>query len=197
MWTMTGAEGVNDASADMATTQAALKGAPRRLQVLKEPRACANDAVATAVLTRGLVTRDGIAVDLRAVAPKTAVAGWIDQATADRFGSQMRKQSPAHVLTRPPGPCSVQADSCPGPFGQERHTQASVSNNMGPNTVCQSVTEETNNDASSVSKQQALCSTSVVTALPWTCCCRAFLRWSAGGRCRNRKLCLLAAAPLS
>ena len=36
-------------------------------------------------------------------------------------------------------------------------------------------------DASSVSKQQALCSTGVVTALPWTYCSRAFFgvvrRW--------------------
>ena len=66
----------------MATMQAALKGGPRRLEVLKEPRACATDAAATVVLTRGLFTRDGTAVDLRAVAPKTAVAAWIDQATA-------------------------------------------------------------------------------------------------------------------
>ena len=95
---MTWAEGVNEASADMATTQAALKRAPRRLQVLKEPQAFVNDAAATVVLTRGLFTHDGTAVDLRAVAPKTTVAGWIDQATADRFGSQMRKQSPAQVL---------------------------------------------------------------------------------------------------
>ena len=109
MWTMTGAEGVNEASADMETTLAALKGAPRRLEVLKQQRACATDAAATAVLTRGLFTRDGTAVDLRAVAPKTAVAGWIDQATADRFGSQMRKQSPAHVLA------GLQA---PAPFKQ-------------------------------------------------------------------------------
>ena len=58
----------------MATTRSALKGAPRRLEVLKQPRACANDAAATVVLTRGLFTRDGTAVDLRAVAPMTAVA---------------------------------------------------------------------------------------------------------------------------
>ena len=38
----------------MATTQAAPKGEPRRLEVLKEPRACANGAAATVVLTRGL-----------------------------------------------------------------------------------------------------------------------------------------------
>ena len=95
---MTWAEGVNEADADMVTTQAALKGAPRRLEVLKEPRACVNDAAATVVLTRGLFTRDSTAVDLRAVAPKTAVAAWIDQATENRFVCQMRKQSPAHVL---------------------------------------------------------------------------------------------------
>ena len=79
---MTWVEGVNEADANRATMQAALKGAPRRLQVLKEPRACANDAAATAVLTRGLFTHDGTAMYLRAVAPKTAVAAWIDQATA-------------------------------------------------------------------------------------------------------------------
>ena len=50
MWIMTWAEGVNEADADMATTQAALKGAPRRLEVLKQPRACATDAAATVVL---------------------------------------------------------------------------------------------------------------------------------------------------
>ena len=79
---MTWAEGVNEADADMATTRSALKGAPRRLEVLKQPRACASDAAATVVLTRGLFTRDGTAVDFRAVAPKTVVAAWIDQATA-------------------------------------------------------------------------------------------------------------------
>ena len=37
-------------------------------------------------------------------------------------------------------------------------------------------------------------STGVVTALPWTCSSPAFWGCSADGRCRNRKLCLLAAA---
>ena len=106
---MTWAEGANEADADMATTQAALKGALKRLEVLKEPRASVNDAAATVVLPRGLFARDGTAVDLRAVSPKTAVAAWIDQATADRFVSQMRKQSMAHVLA------GLQA---PAPFKQ-------------------------------------------------------------------------------
>ena len=66
---MTWAGGVNEADANRATTPAALKGAPRRLEVLKEPRAVVNDAAATVVLTRGLFTRDGTVVNLRAVAP--------------------------------------------------------------------------------------------------------------------------------
>ena len=66
----------------MATTQAALRGAARRLELQKQRRASADDAAATVVLTRSLFTHDGTAVDLRAVAPKTAVARWIDQSTA-------------------------------------------------------------------------------------------------------------------
>ena len=62
MWIMTWAAGVNEADADMAMTQAALIGAPRRLEVLKQPRACADNAAATAVLTRGLFTHNGTAM---------------------------------------------------------------------------------------------------------------------------------------
>ena len=99
MWIMTWVEGVNEADANRATAQAALKGAPRRLQVLKEPRACANDAAATAVLTRGLFTHDGTAVDFRAGAEDRG--GCVDRpgdCTPDRFVSQMRKHRLAHVL---------------------------------------------------------------------------------------------------
>ena len=90
MWIMTWAEGVNEADADMATTEAALKGAPRRLEV---------DAAATVVLTRGLFTRDGSVVDFRAGAEDRG--GCVDRpgdCSPDRFVNQMRKQSLAHVL---------------------------------------------------------------------------------------------------
>ena len=96
---MTWVEGVNEADANMATTQAALKGAPRRLEVLKQQRACATDAAATVVLTRGLFTRDGTAVDFRGGAEDRG--GWVHRpgaCTPDTFVSQMRKQSPTHVL---------------------------------------------------------------------------------------------------
>ena len=99
MWIMTWVDGVNEADAKRATTQAALKGAPRRLEVLKQPRACATDAAATVVLTRGLFNRDGTAVDLRAGAEDRG--GCVDRpgdCTPDRFVSQMRKHSLAHVL---------------------------------------------------------------------------------------------------
>ena len=63
----------------------------RRRQLSKEQRdswssrsrdELLHDAAATEVLTSSPFTHDGTAVDLRAVAPKTAVAGWIDQSTA-------------------------------------------------------------------------------------------------------------------
>ena len=116
MWIITWVEGVNEADADMATTQAALKGAPRRLQVLKEPWACATDAAATVVLTRGLFTRDGTAVHLRAGAEDGG--GCVDRSGDCRQIRQPNEEAkPGPCSGRPPSPCSVQADSCPGPFG--------------------------------------------------------------------------------
>ena len=83
----------------MATTQAALKGASRRLEVLKEPRASANDAAATVVLTRGLSTYDSTAMDLR---PGAEDGGSVDRpgdCTRDRIISETRKQSSLHAPT--------------------------------------------------------------------------------------------------
>ena len=57
-----GREGVWKAHPDMATMQAALKGAARRLELQKQRRASADDAAATEVLTRGLSTHDGTAM---------------------------------------------------------------------------------------------------------------------------------------
>ena len=97
---MTWAEGVNEAHGDMATTQAALKGAARRLELEKQRRASADDAPATVVLTSSLFTHDGTAADLRADAEEGG--GSVDRpgdCTRDRIISETRKQSGLHAPT--------------------------------------------------------------------------------------------------
>ena len=71
-----------------------------RARGLKQPRACANDATVTfvvalaeAVRRRRAIIHDGTAIDLLAVAPKTAVAWWIGQFTVLQTYSSVKQRS--------------------------------------------------------------------------------------------------------